>query len=93
MTSLCQSIESFGQSIANPCRYKIIQELARQPLTVNEIVEAVGQSQPLVSQHLRVLKQHDLVTAERLGQQTRYSLNTPHVLELLSAITQTITNK
>lgn len=56
-------------------RIKIIELLKATPLTVNAMADALGVTQSAVSQHLRILKQADLVADERDGNQIFYSLN------------------
>ena len=55
------------RALANPHRLAIVRELDGQARCVHELVEALGVSQPLVSQHLRVLRASHLVQAERRG--------------------------
>ena len=47
--------------------------------TVSSLVDVLGLSQPLVSQHLRVLRSARLVTTERHGREIAYSLSDDHV--------------
>ena len=42
--------------LSAPARLAIVSELAERPRFVHELVELLGMSQPLVSQHLRVLR-------------------------------------
>ena len=56
-------------------RIKIIELLKGGPLAVNSLAEALGISQPAVSQHLRILKQAGLASDERKGYHIYYSLN------------------
>lgn len=44
---------------------------------VHEMVAELGKSQPLISQHLRVLKSVGLVTSRRTGREVVYSLAQP----------------
>jgi DNA-binding transcriptional ArsR family regulator len=46
------------------------------PLTSGEIADRFDSSWPTVSRHLAVLRDADLVAAERHGQVIRYELNT-----------------
>ena len=64
--------------LAAPARLAIVVELANEPLQVNELVERLELSQPLVSQHLRVLRGARLVAVERRGRRrrTRWSTST-----------------
>ena len=49
--------------LAEPSRRLILQLLAQQPATVTELARRLKQSQPLVSKHLRVLREAGLVEA------------------------------
>jgi DNA-binding transcriptional ArsR family regulator len=49
---------------------------------VNQLVELIGQSQPVVSKHLRILRESGLVSVERNGQQRLYSINPQPLREL-----------
>lgn len=93
MSDLCDKIEKLGKGIGNTSRYRIVEALFKGPKTVSQLVQAVKQSQPAVSQHLKVLKACDIVTDERQGQEVLYSLNTTHVVSLLKALTGEIANK
>lgn len=67
------------RALANPHRLAIVQELGAHSRCVHELVDALGVSQPLVSQHLRVLRSTQLVRAERRGREMAYSLGDEHV--------------
>lgn len=88
MTDLCNEVERFGKGIGNTSRYRIVEALFRGPKTVNELVKATGFSQPLVSQHLKILKSCELVTDERNGQEVLYALNAEYTMKLLHKLTQ-----
>ncbi len=51
--------------LADPVRWRLMQQLARSDQRVRELVVAVGQPQNLVSYHLRQLREGGLVTARR----------------------------
>jgi DNA-binding transcriptional ArsR family regulator len=59
----------------NPCRLLILWTLAGGELPVNELAAQVGASVQNVSQHLALLKQHNLVLARREGQHIYYRVN------------------
>ena len=71
-------------ALDSPLRIDIIQRLAERDHYVHELVAATGKSQPLISQHLRVLKRANIVDSERLGREVRYSLAAPKVLPLIA---------
>lgn len=71
------------KALANPLRLAIVVELSIGARCVHELVEAVEVSQPLVSQHLRVLRQAHLVASERRGREIVYSLTDEHVAHIV----------
>jgi DNA-binding transcriptional ArsR family regulator len=71
------------KAMANPLRLAMVVELGRGERCVHELVEAVQVSQPLVSQHLRVLRQARLVATERRGREIVYSLTDEHVAHIV----------
>ena len=64
-------------------RLAMLVELERGPRCVHELVEALGISQPLASQHLRVLRARHLVRAQRRGRETVYFLGDAHVARIV----------
>ena len=70
---------SLLRALAAPVRLAIIMELRHGPRRVHELVSALGVSQPLISQHLRVLRGVRLVTAQRHGREITYELADVHV--------------
>ena len=57
-------------------------ESAHGELSVGEIVEKLGLSQPTVSKHLKVLREHGLVVVREEGQHRYYSLESTPLEEL-----------
>jgi DNA-binding transcriptional ArsR family regulator len=62
-------------AIAEPRRRHILEFIAAEERSVNEIAEALELGQPSVSKHLQVLRDVGLVSARREGQRTMYRLN------------------
>ncbi|NDK33137.1 helix-turn-helix transcriptional regulator [Nesterenkonia sp. Hz 6-5] len=69
--------------LGNESRLWLLQLIGHKPLTVGALVQATGMSQPLVSQHLRTLKQAGLVTADRHGKEVEYQLADHHVSHVI----------
>jgi len=63
------------QSLSDPTRRKILQMLKDGGMTAGDIADQFNISKPSISHHLSLLKQSDLVTAEREGQFIKYYLN------------------
>lgn len=68
------------KTLASPRRIEILHELARGPIEVGRLAEAIGASQPNVSQHLAVLRNAGVVEAVRNGREVRYGLVDPDVM-------------
>jgi ArsR family transcriptional regulator len=68
------------KTLANPRRLDILHRLADGPCEVGRLAEAIGASQPNISQHLSVLRSAGLVEAERDGREVRYRLTDPDVI-------------
>jgi DNA-binding transcriptional ArsR family regulator len=73
------SVSDVFGALSSPVRSAIVHRLTEGEQTVGHLVEALGLSQPLVSQHLRVLRSAHLVTTERRGREVAYSLSDEHV--------------
>ena len=69
----------FAKAIADETRQKIMSECCCCWLSVNEIVEKVGFSQPTISHHLAILRDANLVKVREEGKQTFYSLNQENI--------------
>lgn len=65
------------QAIADTNRRYLLEELRRQPRTVNELAEGLPISRPAVSQHLKALLDAGLVSVESKGTKRIYSVNNP----------------
>lgn len=62
-------------AVAEPRRREILDALARGESTVNALVEHLGVAQPVVSKHLRVLREVGLVQVRDEGRQRIYRLD------------------
>ena len=71
------------RALASPVRLGIVRELASGGKRVHELVEVLGVSQPLVSQHLRVLRASRIVTAHRQAREIEYTLADDHVAHIV----------
>jgi DNA-binding transcriptional ArsR family regulator len=62
------------RAIAHPARREILELLADSPLSVKELTARFDISQPAISQHLKELRDAELVSSERSGLEQRYRL-------------------
>ena len=93
MKDLCNEMEKFGKGIGSVSRYRILEALLRGQKTVNELVKIVKLSQPAVSQHLKTLRESNLVIDEKNGQEVLYSVNSKYMLELLKNLSTQINKR
>lgn len=68
--------------LADPTRQTLVDALRDGPLTVGELVQRVPVSQSAVSQHLKVLKEAELVEDEADGTRRLYRLQARTLGEL-----------
>ena len=71
------------RAVTAPIRLAIVDLLADAPLCVHELVDALGVPQPLVSQHLKVLRAARLVDTSRRGREVTYTLVDAHVAHIV----------
>ncbi|MBU9765713.1 winged helix-turn-helix transcriptional regulator [Mycobacterium sp. TNTM28] len=72
------------RALAAPLRIAIVLQLQQSARCVHELVDALDVPQPLVSQHLRILKQAGVVTNERAGREVLYSLVDHHLAHIVA---------
>ena len=72
-----QEYASWFRALADASRVQIVEYLARhgRPMSVGELVAAVGLAQSTVSQHLKVLTEVRFVLVEPVGNARHYRIN------------------
>jgi Predicted transcriptional regulators len=65
---------SLLKSLAHPARLLIIEMLEDSPRCAGELTEAIGSDKTTVSKHLAVLKRAGLVSDQKRGTHSEYSL-------------------
>ena len=76
------SVSALFDVVAEPSRRRILDRLLRADASVGELVDDTGLSQPAVSKHLRILREHGLVTVVVDAQRRIYALNSRPLLEI-----------
>lgn len=71
------------RALAAPVRIAIVLQLRAADRCVHELVDALGVSQPLISQHLRVLKSAGVVRGQRNGREVLYRLVDEHLAHIV----------
>lgn len=72
-----EKLADLFKALSDPTRLKIVKFLAeqRQPKCVNALTHQLDISQSAVSQHLKILKQAEIVKGSRSGNFVHYELN------------------
>ena len=73
-------------ALADPTRRKILTLLKAQDLNAGEIAEQFNMTKPSISHHLGILKQAELVRAQKHGQNIMYTLNISVFEEILQLV-------
>ncbi|AKS43164.1 autorepressor SdpR family transcription factor [Wenzhouxiangella marina] len=74
------------KAISDPTRRKVLELLRRGPMTAGELAEHFEVSKPTMSTHFKVLKEADLVRAEKHGTSITYSLKMSVLEEALMGL-------
>jgi ArsR family transcriptional regulator len=73
----------FFRVLANPTRIRLLEQLVDGERTVQDLQHALTLDQPIVSQHLAVLRGRGVVTVRREGTQAYYALASPLIGDVL----------
>ncbi len=72
----------FCKVIANPTRLMLISRLRDGEATVGELARGIGASLANISQHLRILRGHDIVRTRKAGRSVHYRLRDPRLVKV-----------
>ncbi|WP_278315056.1 ArsR/SmtB family transcription factor [Lolliginicoccus levis] len=72
------------RALAAPVRIGIVLQLRESERCVHELKDALGVTQPLISQHLRILKSAGVVEGERSGREVLYRLVDDHLAHIVA---------
>ena len=70
------------RAFAHPLRLAIVLEVRTGERCVHDLVETLDAAQPLVSQHLKVLKTAGVLTGRRRGREIAYAIADEHVVHI-----------
>ena len=72
------------KALSDPTRREILRLLSRGEKTAGDLAQRFDMSKPSMSHHFAVLKEADLISSRRNGQQIWYSLNTTVAQDAIS---------
>ncbi len=82
---------SVFKALAEANRLRILHSVGHRDMTVSQIAETTGMSQPLVSHHLRTLRQAGLLKIRKEGPFVYHSLADVRTLEKLQGWREVVT--
>ena len=74
------------KALAHPARRQLLKHLRKGPRLAGDLASTFDASWPTMSRHLSILRDADLITAERQGTQILYRLNTSVLEDTASAL-------
>ncbi len=88
-----EKLARFFKVLGDSNRLSIALAIGKEPRSVTEIVNVSGLSQTLVSFHLRIMREADVVRTERNGPFIYYSLSDPSLLKILSVLSRMVNGR
>jgi ArsR family transcriptional regulator len=74
------------RALSHPTRIAILEVLRERELSARAIQEKLGIEQTNLSQHLAILRSHQIVVNRKEGNQVFYSIRNPVLLEVLDVM-------
>ncbi|MBS7648286.1 winged helix-turn-helix transcriptional regulator [Candidatus Bathyarchaeota archaeon] len=76
------------KALADPIRLDIIELFRAGEWCVCDIVPQIKVAQPLVSRHLKILKERGIVKSRKMGNRTYYSITDNRIYDILDALNE-----
>ena len=81
-----EGISEILKAVGHPLRLRIVDALSNKETCVGDLADMLRQKQAVVSQQLKTLRLVGLVKSEKRDGKSFYSLNNPHLPELLGCM-------
>jgi len=85
-TEITQLHAEICAGLADPNRIMILYSLSQNPRNVTELCNELNMPQPLVSRHLKVLRERGMVTTTRHGTLIEYTLADDRLIQALDLL-------
>ena len=82
----------FLRAIANPKRLRILNEVGDTKITVGELASLLNISVSNISQHLKILKNYEILKSEKIGHRVYYSITDIRIVEICQSMRQVISD-
>jgi DNA-binding transcriptional ArsR family regulator len=85
---LHEELSQFIKVLGDASRLAIVHAIGKSSRSITEIIEETDLSQTLVSFHLRVMREKEIVTTRRDGPFINYSLTAPELYDLIGELSR-----
>ena len=92
MTEISQFKAEFFKALAHPLRIRILDELRKGEVSVNDLGSRLDVEQSNLSQQLAVLRNRNILAAKKDGQNVYYSVRDPQLFDLLDVAKKIFNN-
>ena len=92
MSELAQFKAEFFKALAHPLRIRILDELRKGEVSVNDLGSRLKVEQSNLSQQLAVLRNRNILAARKDGQNVYYSVRDPQLFDLLDVARKIFNN-
>lgn len=76
--------------LADPKRIAILYAVTDHPQTVSQLAEMLDTPQPTISRHLKILRDHGMVIADRDGANIYYALGDKRIIRALDLLREVL---
>lgn len=90
MEYITTEISKIFKVLSNPVRIKIIYALKNGELCICELLELLNEKQPVISKHIKELKNADIIKTKREGNKILCSIKDPDIFDLLDGVKKII---
>ena len=92
MSEISQFKAEFFKALAHPLRIRILDELRKGEVSVNDLCSRLEVEQSNLSQQLAVLRNRNILAARKEGQNVYYSVRDPQLFDLLDVAKKIFNN-
>ena len=87
MEQQAKKLAELLKALANEYRLQILCYLIEKPQTVGALSEKISRiTQPAISQHLSLLKAHDIINSEKTAQSVTYFIADERIREVIKTL-------
>lgn len=92
MTEISRFKAEFFKALAHPLRIRILDELRKGDVSVNDLCSRLNVEQSNLSQQLAVLRNRNILATRKDGQTVYYSVRDPQLFDLLDVAKKIFNN-